>query len=127
MLKVKFLLIGNGYMKNFMLCLLNVGLLVCGQLLFKLAAYGKEISSFRDMIKLLFSPYMIAAITLYAGTTILWVYILTKVPLSYAHPIQALAFPLVTVCSLMFLKEPIPSHRWVGIGIIILGALVAGR
>jgi hypothetical protein len=39
-----------------MLCLLNVGLLVCGQLLFKLAAYGKEIMSLRDMIKLLFSP-----------------------------------------------------------------------
>jgi len=114
-------------MKNFILCLLNVGLLVCGQLLFKLAAHGKEMSSFSGFKKLIFSPYMIAAVTLYAGATVLWVYILTKVPLSYAHPIQALAFPLVTVCSLMFLKEPIPSHRWIGIGIIVIGALVASR
>jgi drug/metabolite transporter (DMT)-like permease len=114
-------------MKNFMLCLLNVGLLVCGQLLFKLAALNKEIFSLRDMVRLLFSPYIIGAVALYSGTTILWVYILTKVPLSYAHPIQALAFPLVTVCSLLFLKEPVPSHRWVGIGIIVLGALVVGR
>jgi drug/metabolite transporter (DMT)-like permease len=114
-------------MKNFMLCLLNVGLLACGQLLFKLAAHDNEISSLSGLKKLILSPYMILAVTLYAGTTILWVYILTKVPLSYAHPIQALAFPLVTVCSLLFLKESVPSHRWVGIGIIVLGALVAGR
>jgi len=114
-------------MKNFMLCLLNVGLLVCGQLLFKLAARGNEISSLSGLKRLIFSPYMILAVTLYAGTTILWVYILTKVPLSYAHPIQALAFPLVTVCSLLFLKESIPIHRWIGICIIIFGAIIASR
>ena len=114
-------------MKNFMLCLLNVGLLVCGQLLFKLAAQNNEISTMSGLKKLIFSPYMIGAVTLYAGTTILWVYILTRVPLSFAHPIQALAFPFVTICSLLVLKEPIPSHRWVGIGIIILGAFVASR
>jgi len=114
-------------MKNFMLCIINVGLLVCGQLLFKLAARGNEISSLSSLKKLILSPYMILAVILYAGTTILWVYILTKVPLSYAHPIQALAFPLVTVCSLLLLKEPIPSHRWIGIGIIVLGALVASK
>jgi len=114
-------------MKNFMLCLLNVGLLICGQLLFKSAAYGKEILSLRDMVRLLLSPYMIGAVTLYAGTTILWVYILTKVPLSYAHPIQALAFPLVAIFSVFFFKETIPVHRWIGIGIIVFGTLVASR
>jgi drug/metabolite transporter (DMT)-like permease len=114
-------------MKNFTLCLLNVGLLVCGQLLFKLAVRGKEILSLRDMVMLLLSPYMIGAVTLYAGTTILWVYILTKVPLSYAHPVQALAFPLVATFSFFFFKEAIPVYRWIGIGIIVFGTLVVSR
>jgi len=84
-------------MTNFMLCLANVVLMTCGQILFKLAVRDKEISSLRTAIELLFSPYLITAITLYAGSVLLWVYILTKVPISYAYPIQVLAFPLVAI------------------------------
>jgi drug/metabolite transporter (DMT)-like permease len=91
-------------MRNFTLCFLNVGLLACGQLLFKIAIRSKEILSFRDMVSLLLSPYIIGAVLLYAVTTILWVYILTGIPISYAHPILVLAFPLVAIFSFLFLK-----------------------
>jgi len=114
-------------MKDFILCLLNVVLLVCGQLLFKFAVRDREISSLRSAIELLFSPYMLTALTLYVGTVLLWIYILTKVQLSYAYPIQALAFPLVAILSLCFFHEVIPIHRWIGIGIIVLGVLVVSR
>jgi len=49
---------------------------------YKLVTRGKEISSFTDIMKLLLYPYMILAVTLYAGATLLWIYILTKIPLS---------------------------------------------
>jgi len=114
-------------MKNFMLCLLNVALLVCGQLLFKLAVRNKEITTVSDAVSLLFSPYMISAIVLYVGTTFLWVYILTKVHLSYAYPIQALAFPLVVFFSFLLYNEDVPIQRWIGIGVIVLGAIIASR
>jgi len=114
-------------MKNIMLCLLNTALLVCGQLLFKFTARGKEISSLPDVMQLLLSPYMIAAIILYGVTTLLWVYILTKVPISYAYPIQALAFPLVAMLAVPLFKEIVPVSRWIGIGVILTGVLIASR
>jgi len=114
-------------MKNIVLCLMNVILLVCGQLLFRHAAHGREISSLTDILKLLSSIYSIAAITLYVGATLLWLYILTRMPLSHAYPIQALAFPLVVIFSTFLFQEAVPINRWVGVGLIILGVLIASR
>ena len=114
-------------MKNLMLCLLSPVLLVCGQLLFKLTARGKDILSLSDMIKLLLSPYMIVAIILYGIATLLWVYILTKMPISYAYPIQSLAFPLVVMLAVPLFKEIVPVNRWIGIGIILIGVIIASR
>lgn len=112
-------------MKHFILCFINMLLLVCGQMLFKYAANAREISSVHDMVKLIFNLHMIAAVTLYASATLLWVYILSKVPLSYAYPIQAIAFPLVVTLSFFLFKEPIPLNRWIGVGIIVIGAFVS--
>ena len=95
--------------------------------MFKLGTRGKEISSFTDIMKLLLYPYMILAVALYAGATLLWIYILTKIPLSYAYPIQALAFPLVVALSFFLFKETVPINRWIGVGIIVFGALVASK
>ena len=114
-------------MKNLALCLINVALLCSGQILFKFAARDNEITSVSDVIKLLITPYMIFAIVLYAVATILWVYILTKIPLSYAHPIQALAFPIVATFSIFIFGETVPLHRWIGIGVILLGAVIVSR
>jgi len=113
--------------KDFMLCLSNVGFLVGGQLLFKRGVSGREISSLPDVVKLMFKPSIIVAIILYAGATLLWIYILTRIPISYAYPIQALAFPLVVVCSFFLFKEAVPIQRWIGLGIIVLGAFIASR
>jgi len=104
-----------------------MALLVCGQLLFRHAAHGREISSLMDVVRLLSSRYSIAAIALYAGAVFLWPYILTRMPLSHAYPIQALAFPLVVILSMLLFQEAVPVNRWIGVGIIVLGVLIASR
>jgi len=114
-------------MKNLFLCLLNVIVVVCGQILFKLSARNREITSILDTSKLIFSFSFIAAVTLYGCTTFLWIYILTKVPLSYAYPIQALSFPLILIISSLVFKETVLPQRWIGIGIMIFGAFLASR
>jgi drug/metabolite transporter (DMT)-like permease len=114
-------------MNILILCIVNVVLLGCGQMLFKRVARDAEIAGFFDIVKLVSSPFMILAIATYGVATFLWVYILTKAPLSYAYPIQALAFPLVVICSLVFFNESIPANRWIGIGIIIVGVFIASR
>ena len=113
-------------MRILMLCLLNVAMLLAGQLMFKIGAGGKDMSGLSGILSVLLSPMIVAAIALYALTTVLWLYILSSAPLSYAYPIQALAYPGALALSALLLKENVGVLQWVGAGIICIGvALVA--
>lgn len=114
-------------MKITLLCLLNTCLMATGQILFKTGSSGKEINSLLSLIKLFFNPIIILALFLYAGTTGLWLYILNKASLSFAYPIQALAFPLVLAASIFFFNESVSLTRWIGVGIICVGVFIATR
>lgn len=96
-----------------------------GQMLFKLGSNGKQINSLFDIIKLFFTPIVFLALCLYAGTTGLWLYILSKTPISQAYPIQALAFPLVLIVSSFVFHEQISINKWIGVLIIVAGVTVA--
>ena len=112
-------------MKTTLLCLLNTVLMATGQMLFKYGSAEKSITGIVDMIKLLFSPVVLFALCLYGGTTMLWLYILSRTPMNFAYPIQALAYPLVLVSSTILFHEQIPPIRWFGVFIIIVGVFVA--
>jgi len=114
-------------MKSLLLCLLNTALLVAGQLLFKYGANDKKIENLGDIFKLVFNPVIILALFLYAGTTLLWLYILSSTPISYAYPIQALAFPLVLIISSFIFNEHISIFRWLGVLIIVIGVFVSTK
>jgi len=114
-------------MKYTLLCFLNAISLVGGQMLFKLGMKDKTIDSVPAIIRALFTPLVLLGLVLYALTTMLWLYILNKVPISRAYPIQALAFPLVAIISFLFLKETIPIYRWIGIGIIFAGVIIVAQ
>ena len=114
-------------MRMTLLCLLNTALLATGQMLFKLGSNGKSLNGIVDMIRLMFSTVILAALCLYGGTTVLWLYILSRTPMSHAYPIQALAYPVVLFVSMLLFKEPISVTKWLGVGIIILGVVVATR
>lgn len=96
-------------------------------MLFKVGSNGKELHSVWDIFKLFFSPVVFLALCLYAATTGLWLYILSRTPISQAYPIQALAFPLVLVASMIFFHEQISPMKWVGIAVIVLGVCIATR
>ena len=112
-------------MKMTLLCLLNTALMATGQMLFKYGSNGKSITGIVDIIRLFFSPVVFCALCLYAATTGLWLYILSKVPISFAYPIQALAFPLVLLASMLVFKESISITRWVGVLVIVCGVMIA--
>ena len=99
-------------MKMTLLCLLNTALMATGQMLFKYGSSGKSITGIMDIIRLFFSPVVFCALCLYAATTGLWLYILSRVPISFAYPIQALAFPLVLLASMLIFKEMMRLWIW---------------
>ena len=74
-----------------------------------------------QLVALLVQPSFYAACLLYAGATVLWVWLLTHIPLSAAYPFVGLSFIVVPVASWWFLGEPLGLRYWTGIGLIVAG------
>ena len=83
---------------DIILTLICVFLIGCGQILFKLAARTVEFDgmTWRTLASWL-TPPMVAALTIYAAATLLWVWVLRTAPLAVVYPLYALAFILVPV------------------------------
>lgn len=114
-------------MKMTLLCLLNTCLMATGQMMFKAGSAGKSVGSVLDIIKLFFTPIVFIALCLYAATTGLWLYILSRTPMSHAYPIQALAFPIVLLASMLIFREQVTPMKWIGVGVIVCGVFIATR
>ena len=61
------------------------------------------------------------------AATLLWVRILTTVPLSRAYPFVALAFVLVPAAGYLFFNESITLRYATGTALIVIGVAVAAR
>jgi drug/metabolite transporter (DMT)-like permease len=100
--------------------------LTVGQILFKRSAQQIDPAG-QWWLELAKVPAMWAALALYAGATLLWVHILTSVPLSRAYPFAALAFVLVPAAGYLLFGEPVNAKYVLGTVLIILGVIVAVR
>ncbi len=114
-------------MKTISLCLLNTAMMAAGQILFKLGAGGKPLESPLDVIRLFFEPVVFCALCIYAAATGLWLYILSRTPISQAYPIQALAFPLVLAMSMLIFHENVSVIKWIGVFMIVCGVAIAAH
>jgi drug/metabolite transporter (DMT)-like permease len=100
-------------------------LLAGGQLLFKLAAQQVAGVPFGELApKLAVNLPLWIAVTLYAGSTILWVWILSRVPLSQAYPWAALGAIIVPLSATLFLGEIVRPQFWIGTCLIAVGILL---
>jgi multidrug transporter EmrE-like cation transporter len=95
-----------------------------GQVLFKMAAlrYGAAEGGLADrLLGLVFNAYFVSALALYAGYAILWVWILTVIPLSRAYPFVALAFALTPLLGGFLFGDVISARLIAGIFFILCG------
>ncbi|MCK6586449.1 MAG: EamA family transporter [Polyangiaceae bacterium] len=101
---------------------------VSGQLLMKRAAMiGGELTSASRAAKPFLSLwFMLGVISLGLGS-VLWVWVLRKVPLTVAHPITGIVFILVPITSHFLWKEPLPATRILGILVITAGVLLVAK
>ena len=104
--------------------LVNVLLLVAGQVLWKQALLRN--GGFDAGLAA--QPGVWAGLGAYGVATVLWLYALSRLPLAVAYPLQALAYALGVFAARWIFHEPVPTLRWAGVALIILGvALVAAR
>ncbi|MCW4034991.1 MAG: EamA family transporter [Candidatus Bathyarchaeota archaeon] len=98
-----------------------------GQLEFKRGADNLQF----DIRSLLTNYHLIAALCVYAISTVLYVYALNKGQLSIIYPIIATSYIWTLFFSKIFLNEQVGIYSWAGVFFIILGvtliAVQAGR
>jgi drug/metabolite transporter (DMT)-like permease len=100
-----------------------------GQVLFKLAALraGAAGGLWERLLGLAFNVYFLCALVLYGGFAILWVWILSFIPLSRAYPFVALAFALTPLLGGLLFGDTISLRLIAGIVFILCGLfLVTG-
>ena len=105
---------------------LSAAALAVGQLLFKSTAIRVGGLPFAAMVsKIAFVPSFYAACLLYAAATMLWVWILTKLPLSTAYPFVGLSFVMVALAGWCFLGETPSIRGWIGVLMVAAGVALA--
>ena len=78
------------------------------------------------ILSIITNVWVLMAAPLYTASFILWMYILSKLNLSFAYPFLALSFVLVPLVSLFVFGENISTLRWAGIFVIFSGIVIIG-
>lgn len=94
-----------------------------GQLSLKYA-FSTASDESKSLKYLLLSRYFWIWFICYVVVTILWLFVLRSIPLSQAFPALGLTFALVPLASHHFLKEKVVFSQWLGIAIIVFGAIL---
>lgn len=112
--------------------LLSVIIVVIGQIFVK-----KGLNSLGDIdfssgiissyMNIFLCPWVVLGVLVYSLGILLWLYVLTKVDLSYAYPFLGLTFVFVTLGSRWFLGEPISFIRWIGVLTIFFGVMLISK
>jgi len=70
-------------------------------------------------------PTAIAGLVAYAVSALLWLVVLSRVPLSIAYPMGASAYALVALAAVA-MGEVLPPMRWAGVALLVAGVVLVG-
>ena len=111
----------------------TVGFTVYGQLILKwrIAQLGQLPVEFVDKLKflvaLVFDPYIFSGFFAAFLASLAWMAAMTKFELSHAYPFMSLNFVAVLLLSGWLLSEPMTMQKSLGVGLIVIGTVVAAR
>ena len=108
----------------YILLVLTPIIIAFGQVLFKIASQ-RLLASQSNFFMVMFDPVFIFACSVYAGATLLWLYVLQTVPLAYAYAFMALTFVVVPILATFWLNETVSLRYFMGGGLIIAGLIIA--
>jgi undecaprenyl phosphate-alpha-L-ara4N flippase subunit ArnE len=94
---------------------------VVGQLCFKRGAAAKH--SWHALV----DPWVLAGVAVYAIEIVVWIRILSLVPLAVAFPIASLNFLAITLASRLWLGERVSARRWAGAALVTAGVVLVAQ
>jgi drug/metabolite transporter (DMT)-like permease len=101
---------------NILLLVLSTLLGATGQFFFK-SAFGPSA---------LFAELLSVGIAAYLVSTVIYFYVLSRVHLSFAYSMGGLSYVFAVILAALFLHEPVPLLRWVGVVTIAIGVAFIG-
>lgn len=111
-------------MKLLLAFVLMISCTVAANLLMKEGASNQGLS--QDFVARLFSWQVVVGLSFFGAAAVIYVLILTWLPLNVAQSFAAAQFIAVIVASWLFLAEPINSLQWSGIALIAFGIALVG-
>ena len=117
---------------TWLLAMVSVSLGAAAQVLMKLGMSQPKFRMPGDLhlvqavLRIAFDPYVIAGLACYGISAAVWLVVLTRMPLSLAYPLVALAIVMVMVVSATFLGEPMPIGRIAGSILVVCGVALIG-
>ena len=95
---------------------------VVGNVFIKIGASGDDSSRLFGLI----APQTILGVSFFVLALLFYAWVLKVLPLNVAQSFAAAQFVSVIIASSVFLAEPIPLIRWIGIALIAAGIVVVG-
>ena len=99
-----------------------------GQVLFKLtAAHGKGLPLASAAAAFAAQPVFSGALAVYVVGTVMWLWILSRYPLSLAYPFASIALVAVPLLEVLFFHVRTTTPYWAGLALIVSGVLLVTR
>lgn len=111
----------------------TIAFTVYGQLILKwrIAQLGAlpagTVEKLRFLVSLLLDPAIFSGFASAFLASLAWMAAMTKFDLSHAYPFMSLNFVVVMLLSGWLLSEPMTMQKALGVGLIVLGTIVAAR
>ncbi|MDR1475683.1 MAG: EamA family transporter [Holosporales bacterium] len=86
-----------------------------------------EQSWFEVLFKTATNWYILAGIACYALSFGIWLYLLSKLEVSYLYPMGSISYVLVAVAGRYLLQENLSPARIVGIFVIVIGVCLVAK
>jgi len=111
----------------------SVALAVVGQLLLKMGMLriGKFSLNISNLVhqyaRILLNPFVIGGLFGFFVSMLIWLYVLSRMELSFAYPFVALNYVLILFGSYFLFKETITPVRVIGVVVIVVGVCLVAR
>ncbi len=64
---------------------------------------------------------------LFGASSLLWMHIVKRYPLSVAYPMISLSYVFGLIAAIVFFNETVELHKWLGVALIIGGCCLIAR
>ena len=79
------------------------------------------------IIRAFLNPFVLGGLACYGTSLIIWLVVLSRENLSFVYPMVAFSYVVTMILARFLLKEDIPTLRWFGLTLIILGIICVAK